>query len=195
MRRTRDRDAHAAAIEAVVGGRHGDPFSFLGMHGPDGRGDMVVRTFQPDATAVTVIDLRSGTETGRLERVHAAGFFEGAAGRGGRYPYRLRVEYASGAIEVEDPYRFAPILGDVDIHLLAEGTHLQLHDKLGAHPMTVDGVAGVAFALWAPNARRVSVVGDFNQWDGRRHPMRLRHGPGVWELFIPGLAPGGHSQY
>ncbi len=88
------------------------------------------------------------------------------------------------------PYRFGPVLGEMDEYLLGEGRHLQLYEKLGAHPMVHEGVEGTAFSVWAPNARRVSVVGDFNAWDGRRHPMRKRMGVGIWELFIPGLARG-----
>jgi 1,4-alpha-glucan branching enzyme len=110
------------------------------------------------------------------------------------FVYRLRVTDAAGrAAEVEDPYRFPPSLTDLDLHLLGEGTHYRLYDKLGAHPARVSGVDGYRFAVWAPNARRVSVVGDWNVWDGRRHPMRLHPANGIWELFVPGV--GDHARY
>ncbi len=108
----------------------------------------------------------------------------------GPFRYRLRFRLPAKTIELEDPYRFPPVLGELDVHLMAEGTHLRIYERLGAHPIEIDGVDGVAFAVWAPNAQRVSVVGDFNDWDGRRHPMRKRVEAGVWELFIPGLQGG-----
>jgi len=109
-------------------------------------------------------------------------------GRRGDAGLPLRFRFPGGdEIEREDPYRFLPTVGELDLHLIGEGSHRRLWEVLGAHPRTVDGVAGVAFAVWAPNARRVSVVGDFNAWDGRLHPMRTLGGTGVWELFVPGL--------
>jgi 1,4-alpha-glucan branching enzyme len=114
----------------------------------------------------------------------------------GRFRYRLEAIWPSGDAETyDDPYGFWPTLGELDLHLFAEGRHEHIYDKLGAHPLEVDGTAGVAFALWAPNARGVSVVGDFNYWDGRRHPMRRLGGSGVWELFVPGLAPGARYKF
>ena len=109
---------------------------------------------------------------------------------GGRFPYRLLVEADGTERSIDDPYSFPPILGEMDVYLIAEGRHLRLDEKLGAHPMTMQGVAGVGFTVWAPNAVRVSLVGDFNGWDGRRHPMRLRAECGVWEIFMPGLTEG-----
>ena len=112
-------------------------------------------------------------------------------GRSQLFGYRLQVTDASGQVrEFEDPYSFWPILSDFDLHLFSEGTHLKAYEKLGAHITEIGGTAGVAFAVWAPNARRVSVVGDFNSWDSRRHPMRWRPTGGIWELFIPGLGEG-----
>src|SRR5215472_16183079 len=108
--------------------------------------------------------------------------------------YRVRARYGERQLEIEDPYRFPPILSDFDLYLLGEGTHVHLYEKLGAHPMALDGVAGVAFAVFAPNARRVSVVGDFNGWDGRRHAMRVR-GNGFWEIFVPEARPTHHYKY
>ncbi len=111
-----------------------------------------------------------------------------------RARYRLRARFGDNVVELEDPYRFPPVLSDFDLYLLGEGNHLKLYDKLGAHPMTMDGVDGVAFVVWAPNAQRVSVVGDFNFWDGRRHAMRVR-GNGYWEIFVPGARAGDKYKY
>ncbi|MEK0082114.1 1,4-alpha-glucan branching protein GlgB [Geminicoccaceae bacterium SYSU G07066] len=180
--------ADPGAVQAIVEGRHGDPFAVLGMHG-GGDQPLVVRTFQPGARTVRVLmDERLVTE---LERTHPAGFFEGPIPRHReRFAYRLRVGWSDGDRDIEDPYRFPPVLGDMDVYLLAEGTHLRLYEKLGAHPRELEGVSGTSFAVWAPNASRVSVIGDFNGWDGRRHPMRKRVEAGVWEIFLPGVEPG-----
>jgi 1,4-alpha-glucan branching enzyme len=189
--KTREGSVDPAAIEALVRGDHDDPFGVLGPH-PDGAGGLVVRTLQPHAGRVWLIDAESGRSAGEMSRVHADGLFvaqvpEHAA----PFPYRLRLEVGGGAtVETDDPYRFPPILGEMDAYLIAEGNHLRLYDKLGAHPMELEGVAGIAFLVWAPNASRVSVVGSFNSWDGRRHAMRKRVECGVWELFVPGIDRG-----
>jgi 1,4-alpha-glucan branching enzyme len=133
-----------------------------------------------------------------MEAVHEDGFFEAVLPRGtAPFPYRLRVRWpgAEEPVETADPYAFAPLIGDFDLYLLGEGTHLRLWEVLGARPMEVDGVPGVRFAVWAPAARRVSVVGEFNQWDGRRHPMRLHPAQGVWEIFVPGVEAGAVYKY
>ncbi|EME70890.1 glycogen branching enzyme [Paramagnetospirillum caucaseum] len=175
--------------DAIARGRHGDPFAVLGPH--EVKGGTVIRTFQPQAESVFV--LAAGGET-EMRRVHPDGLF--AVKLKGASAYRLRVlRHDGGVEEVDDPYRFPPVLGDLDLHLLREGTHLRTFEKLGAQVRAVDGVAGVDFAVWAPNAARVSVVGDFNGWDGRRHPMRLRHEAGIWEIFIPGLGQGAIYKY
>ncbi len=180
--------ADPAAVAALVEGHHGDPFGLLGMHGGGGQ-PLVVRVFRPGARAVRV--LMGERLVAELEETHPAGFFEGLIPRHReRFPYRLRIGWPYGDELAEDPYRFPPVLGDMDVYLLAEGTHLRLYERLGAHPRTIEGVEGTAFAVWAPNASRVSVVGEFNGWDGRRHPMRKRVECGVWELFLPGVAPG-----
>jgi 1,4-alpha-glucan branching enzyme len=181
----------AATIRALVEGEHGDPFAVLGphtVHTPDGAA-AVVRALVPGATAVRL--RRAGAATVPMERLHPAGLFEVVL-PGPRPPsdYRLEVERDGHRTERDDPYRFPSLLTDFDRHLLAEGTHYHAHDKLGAHPTEIDGVVGVTFAVWAPGARRVSVVGDFNGWDGRCHPMRLHPGNGVWEIFVPALGEG-----
>jgi 1,4-alpha-glucan branching enzyme len=169
-------------IEALVAGRHGDPFALLGPHGEE------LRSFQPGARSVTVLAREGGGELGRLDCVHPAGLFAGRVAR--QVPYRLRIAWPGTVQETEDPYSFGLLLGELDLHLFAEGRHFEMSRVFGAQAMVLDGVSGVRFAVWAPNARRVSVVGEFNGWDGRRHPMRLRREAGVWELFIPRLRPG-----
>jgi len=194
MTRAARQAADRPEIAAIVRGDHGDPFSVLGLHRQGGDGALVARTFQPQASGVAIVDLGSGRAT-PLNRIHPEGFFEGVVGRGAPFAYKLRVTADGGEADLDDPYRFPPLLGEMDVYLLAEGTHLHAYDVLGAHPRRLEGVDGVAFAVWAPNARRVSIVGPFNNWDGRRHPMRLRHECGIWELFVPGLAPGALYKY
>ena len=172
-----------------------DPFAVLGMHVEAGAG-VVVRSFQPDAESVEVLDAASGRRVATLERIDAAGLFAGTvARRKNPFAYRLRVRYAGTVVELDDPYRHASSLGELDLHLLGEGRHWRAFEALGAHCLRLAGSDGVRFAVWAPNARRVSVVGDFNRWDGRRHPMRFHPGSGCWELFIPGLAEGALYKY
>ena len=181
-------------IEALVTGQHGDPFSVLGPH-PDGDERLTVRAFLPEARTVAVVP-RDGSGTPHpLRPVHPAGLWEGTLPATLR-AYQLRVTDHEGRVsEIEDPYRFPSTLSDYDLHLLGEGTHYRVYDKLGAHQTRVDGVDGVIFAVWAPNAKRVSVVGDWNAWDGRRHPMRLHPGNGIWELFVPGVAEGARYKF
>ena len=174
------------AVEALVQGRHGDPFAILGRH--EIGGTNVVRVLLPGATAVEVLDRDGDAVIAPMEKVLGGGLFAADIGRRGSY--RLRITWSDAVQETEDPYSFGPLLGDLDLHLISQGTHYDLGRALGARPMKVGGVSGVRFAVWAPNARRVSVVGDFNAWDGRRHPMRLRPSAGVWELFVPRLGPG-----
>ncbi|MBI2236425.1 MAG: 1,4-alpha-glucan branching protein GlgB [Magnetospirillum sp.] len=177
--------------EAIVAGSHGDPFAVLGPH-PVKEG-MAVRSFQPQASRLWVVGPAGEVEA---ERVHPDGLFAARVGPATAGLYRLKLEYPDGRIEtVDDPYRFPPVLGELDVHLLSEGSHRRTFEKMGAHVVRVDGVDGVNFAVWAPNAKRVSVVGDFNGWDGRRHSMRLRHEAGVWEIFVPGQGQGVHYKY
>ena len=186
---------------ALCRAEHADPFAVLGMH-EDSKGRLWVRTLQPGADSVTVVKAEDGAEVMALPQRKidglgsASGFFEGALPPGNRpFRYRLKIAWPHGLQEIADPYSFPAILGDLDVWLLAEGSHLRPFERLGAHPREIDGVAGTVFAVWAPDAQRVSVVGDFNGWDGRRHPMRLRRECGVWELFIPGVARGACYKY
>ncbi|MGE3932457.1 MAG: 1,4-alpha-glucan branching protein GlgB [Rhodospirillaceae bacterium] len=177
-------------IDAIVAGEHDDPFAVLGPHAD--KAGIVIRAFLPGARSVHAVPMHGEEAIAELSPLHPAGFF---AARSPTRDYRLRIDWTGHPVVLHDPYRFAPVLGDVDIHLLAEGTHLETYNRLGAHPAVFDGVPGTTFAVWAPNASRVSVVGDFNQWDGRRHPMRLRHGCGVWDIFLPGVGPGDRYKY
>jgi 1,4-alpha-glucan branching enzyme len=187
--------AYPSDVEAIVRGRHGNPFAVLGMQG-GGQHPIAVNAFVPQAGTVQVVDFATGEVVASLTRIHPEGFFSGFVdGRSERFRYRFRMSAGDFQWEAADPYGFPPILGDLDEYLLGEGRHHNQYEKLGAHPRTIDGVEGVTFAVWAPNAQRVSVVGDFNAWDGRRHPMRKRIGVGVWEIFIPELPPGTVYKY
>jgi 1,4-alpha-glucan branching enzyme len=180
-----------ASVWALTEGRHADPFSILGQH-PIGQGS-ITRVFMPGATSVELLTRETGSHLTRLELVHAGGLFAGYLDH--MTAYKLRITWPDAVQETEDPYSFGLLLGDLDLHLIGQGTHYELSHVLGAQAMTIDRVPGVRFAVWAPNARRVSVVGDFNSWDGRRNPMRLRPGAGVWELFVPHLGPGDRYKY
>ena len=184
----------ADAYARLMQGDHGDPFSVLGMHRVNRQ--LFVRALLPGAKNVAVIESKTKRRLASLPRVGKSDLFAGAISRRvNPFAYRLRIDWGTHQQELEDPYRFSKILGDIDVWLLAEGTHYRPFEKLGAHPMTIDEVAGVSFAVWAPNARRVSVVGDFNNWDGRRHMMRLRPECGVWEIFVPHMAAGDLYKY
>ncbi|MGV6987883.1 1,4-alpha-glucan branching protein GlgB [Testudinibacter sp. P80/BLE/0925] len=181
-------------IEALLGGRHADPFSVLGMHETDN--GIEVRVLMPDASSISIIDKESQQEIVEMERLHDDGFFAAVIPkRHDFFTYQLNVFWGNENQILEDPYRFRPILSDLDNWLLAEGTHYRPYEKLGAHFTEIEGVAGVNFILWAPNAKRVSVVGDFNFWDGRRHPMRFHPENGLWEIFIPQVALGSLYKY
>jgi 1,4-alpha-glucan branching enzyme len=170
----------------IAGACHGDPFSVLGPHRV--AGGLAVRAFVPGAERVQA--LRTGGDF-ELEPRGGDGFFEGfLPGEENLFAYRLRAGNAGGSWEFSDPYAFGPVLGPLDDHLLVEGTHRQLYERLGAHPMTHEGSDGVLFAVWAPQAQRVSVVGDFNHWDGRRCQMRKRIDSGLWEIFVPDAGVG-----
>ena len=179
-----------AEARAVCAGTHRDPFAVLGGH--QKKAGYVICAFDPGAEAMTAVT-GDGLEAEMSPVVGAPGVFVGTLDR--KTPYRLRGSSGDRSWEFEDPFRFGPVLGALDEYLIAEGTHRRLWQGLGAHVMTHEGVDGVHFAVWAPDARRVSVVGPFNQWDGRRHPMRRRGSTGVWEIFLPELSDGATYNY
>jgi 1,4-alpha-glucan branching enzyme len=181
----------AESAWALAHAAHNNPFAVLGPHDtPDGR---VIRALLPGATKVEVLRHSDGAVLAPLEWRPEYGLFESLIQDRGLY--RLRIFWPDAVQETEDPYSFGLLLGDIDLHLFNEGRHFGLAHCLGAQVMTIDGVSGVRFAVWAPNARRVAVVGDFNSWDRRRHPMRVRYGAGIWELFVPRVAPGSKYKF
>jgi len=172
-----------AAIDALLAGTHADPFALLGLHeGPEGT---FARAILPGAARAEAHSL-AGEPLGKLVQTDPRGLFEGSVS-GPRQPVRYRCGAGDAEWWVTDAYSFGPVLGPVDDFLIAQGTHQRLFDKLGAHLIDHEGASGVHFAVWAPNASHVSIVGDFNDWDARRHPMRLRADIGVWELFVPDI--------
>ncbi|ATE65096.1 1,4-alpha-glucan branching protein GlgB [Rhizorhabdus dicambivorans] len=173
-----------AEIAALARGTHGDPFAVLGVH-PADKG-LIARAFIPGAESAEALTL-AGKLAGRLARIDRAGLFEGPLNIRKAQPLRYRAANADGEWIVADAYSFGPVLGPMDDYYIAEGSHLRLFDKMGAHKLRHEGADGVHFAVWAPNAKRVSVVGLFNQWDGRRHVMRLRRDTGIWEIFVPDI--------
>ena len=183
-------DSEVAAIRAA---RLDDPFAVLGPH--EVEGGLAIRAFAPHAETLQARDL-DGQLIATLDRRGADGVFEGLAeGRSAPIAYRLHATNAGGAWDFDDPFRFGPLLGPLDDYLLLEGTHRELYARLGAHLIRHEGSEGVSFAVWAPNARRVSLVGDFNDWDGRRSAMRKRIDSGLWEIFIPDLGEGAVYKY
>ncbi len=181
-------------VEAIVGGYHGDPFRILGPHMVEpGDPDLgwKVQAFAPQAKSLEILIDKVAQP---MTKEHPTGFF-GVKLDSNPGPYRFRARLWNGAIaEFDDPYRFPPLVSDFDLHLHAEGTNYEAYNMLGAHCTESEGVAGVRFTVWAPNAEVVTVVGDFNAWDERRHPMRLRSA-GVWEIFLPGVGDGAHYKY
>lgn len=177
----------------LIEARHNDPFRLLGVHRE--KNQWLARVFRPGAAEVTLID--SKKQRLPLKRAHEAGLFEAALEGGGEHSdYLLEFSDGNGDVRTErDPYSFGPVLGEMDVYLFNEGTHYEIYRKLGAHVREVDGVQGVHFAVWAPNAQRVSVVGDWNQWDGRIHPMRKLIPSGVWEIFLPDVGQGAHYKF
>ncbi len=187
-----------AEIEQIVHGEHRDPFHVLGAHlvRVAEKPAVAVRAYLPQAASAQVLSGELGKAV-TMTNLRNSGFFEALVeGRDRLFTYKLRLTGPDGrAWEIHDPYSFWPVLSDFDEHLFSEGKDLRTYEKLGAHPMVRGGVPGVFFAVWAPNASRVSVVGDFNSWDGSRHPMRSRGLTGLWELFIPGLVEGDKYKY
>jgi 1,4-alpha-glucan branching enzyme len=175
-------------LERLVGGVHHDPHSILGSH-PTADGRTVIRTLRPEASAVTAI---IGDERAPLQRLHDGVF--GGIVEGAPTDYRLEVRYGDETFVVDDPYRWLPTLGDIDLHLISEGRHENLWRVLGAHVRNYDtpggAVTGTSFAVWAPNSRGVRIAGDFDYWSGRAFPMRSLGSSGIWELFVPGVGDG-----
>ncbi|MFN7102745.1 MAG: 1,4-alpha-glucan branching protein GlgB [Pseudorhizobium sp.] len=182
----------SSEIEAILEGRHANPFAVLGIHQLPG--GYHVRCFIPGAEAVDAFAL-DGTLLGELKQRHEAGFFEGPVTADNLRPIRYRARRGDDEWAVTDPYSFGPVLGPMDDYFVREGSHLRLFDKMGAHPIRHEGIDGFHFAVWAPNARRVSVVGDFNNWDGRLHVMRLRVDTGIWEIFAPDVPVGSSYKF
>ena len=178
-----------SVINQFFDGTHSDPFSVLGMHETDN--GIEIRALLPDACRVSVIDKENQDTVCELDCLDDRGFFAGVVPQTHDFfAYQLQVYWGKESQILEDPYRYHPMINDLDEWFLAEGSFLRPYEVLGAHFIECDGVSGVNFRLWAPNAKRVSVVGDFNYWDGRRHPMRLHPASGVWELFLPKVALG-----
>jgi 1,4-alpha-glucan branching enzyme len=189
----------AATVESLATGMHADPFAVLGPHQvrQNGASGLAVRTVRPDAASVAVVERATG-RTVVMERLHPegvfSGFIEGATREG--FDYRYRITWPDGnESELDDPYRYGPVLTDFDQHLFAEGTHVRAFNRLGARAVQHGYRSGVHFAVWAPNAARVSVVGDFNGWDGRVHPMRTLFPSGLWEIFVPDLGIGDRYKF
>jgi len=182
-------------LDALLGAHHGDAFAVLGMHRAGEA--LVVRILRPDAREVVVESLADPTRRYPAIRFHDAGYFEALIGDATeRFDYQLRFTGHNGDEWTDhDPYSYGQLLGPLDLHLFAEGNHWQLYEKFGAHLAEFGGVWGCFFTVWAPNAQRVSVVGDWNNWDGRFHPMRKHPSAGAWEIFIPGIREGAHYKF
>jgi 1,4-alpha-glucan branching enzyme len=179
-------------MHRLLNAEHDDPFSLLGLH--ETGGQWLVRAFRPDAKELTVIDRYNSTRRFPGDRIANEGLFEvRLTGVTSAFDYLLEIVTWSGEIlKISDPYSYGPILGELDMHLFKEGNHYDIYKKLGAHLTEINGHPGATFAVWAPNAQRVSIVGDFNGWDGRCHPMRKRIEAGIWEIFIPGTTESTH---
>ncbi|MCA9889977.1 MAG: 1,4-alpha-glucan branching enzyme, partial [Anaerolineae bacterium] len=177
---------HQDAMNALVHGDHGRPQDILGPH-PDSDGYVIFRTFQPYASDVK-IHVEGKSRAATMQRIHDVGLYEARVKTDYPVPYVYKITQENGeSYEQHDPYAFGPLLSEFDLYLFSEGKHLRIYEKLGAHLREIDGVKGVNFAVWAPNAQRVSVTGLFNQWDERMHPMVRHENSGIWELFIPEL--------
>lgn len=182
-------------INAVVTGNHGNVFSVLGIHRDKGSKKVFIRAFQPFAASMEVID-PAGNSLGMMTEIDERGFFQINFDCTEDFAYKFRIVNDSGQkYEAEDTYRFPSTIGDIDEYLFSQGNHLQIYKKLGSHLMEINGVKGVAFAVWAPNAKRVSVIGSFNNWDGRIDVMRKHINCGVWDIFIPGLVEGEYYKF
>lgn len=182
-------------IAALLHASHADPFRVLGPHAAGE--DLVIRVFRPEAKEIQVVAANDHGQTFPAERLHIEGLYQATVPNESRdFSYLLKVIAFDGSEQLlRDPYSYGPIMGEIDLHLFAEGNHQKLYDKFGAHLREIGGERGAYFAVWAPNAARVSVVGDFNFWDGRVHSMRMLRPSGVWEIFVPGVKEGAHYKY
>ena len=182
-------------VSRFVGGAHSDPFRVLGPHRVGD--DLEIRVFRPDARKIEIVLDQHPEEPIAAQKIQQDGFFCATVRNATRdLPYHLRVTAWDGSHYLtRDPYQYGPIMGEVDLHLFAEGQHWKIYDKFGTHVHTIGDASGVYFSVWAPNAQRVSVVGDFNGWDGRVNPMRKLVGSGVWELFLTGIKQGAHYKF
>src|SRR5438477_11502206 len=185
-------------LRSLVELRHRSPHQLLGMH-PLGEGSgLIARALRPDAAKVEIEPVHEKDKpTIKLKRIPKTDIFEGTTNGANRvYAYDLVVTDHSGKVQrTRDAYSFLPTLGEADLYLFGKGDERRIYDKLGAQLRTIDGVHGASFAVWAPNAQRISVVGDFNNWDGRYHQMRSLGPSGVWEIFVPGIAQGAHYKF
>ncbi|MGB0745231.1 MAG: GlgB N-terminal domain-containing protein, partial [Opitutales bacterium] len=189
-----------AELDSITKVSCAEPHAILGMHphkAKKGKDCLRVCAYLDDAQSCEVVDVEN--EDGQrypLKKISKDGFFEGLLDVAEVFRYRLRIERYNGEIrQFYDPYSFLPTISDDDVYLISEGTDTRIHHKMGAHLREIEGVVGASFAVWAPNAKRISVVGDFNHWDGRYHPMRRIGSSGIWELFIPGLESGMKYKY
>jgi 1,4-alpha-glucan branching enzyme len=181
-------------IRKLLKADYGNPFDFLGPHTVEDH--IIIRAFLPDVKEAWIISDAEDEKHYAMRKIHREGFFEVAIEGKEPFRYRIRIRTRSNEEkEFHDPYSFPPVLTDFDLHLIGEGTHYKNYEKLGSHVRTIDGIRGVHFAVWAPNAKNIGVVGDFNHWDGRCHPMRCLGSSGIWELFIPGLDEGTVYKY
>ncbi|MEW6982830.1 1,4-alpha-glucan branching protein GlgB [Colwelliaceae bacterium 6471] len=183
-------------ISALIDAKHSDVFAVLGMHKHPTKNRLIVRAFLPNADSVSVVERKSSKVVTTLALVNEAGVFEGEIGRRSKvFDYLLRVVYGNETVLLEDPYRYPSLLNSEDLYLFCEGTHEKAYQWMGAHEHHVETVTGTNFVLWAPDASRVSVVGDFNFWDGRRHVMRKHPAAGIWEIFIPNVDTNANYKY
>lgn len=182
-------------ISAIVEGNHGNVFAVLGIHRNKGTKKVFIRAYQPFASSIEVVD-KQGVSLGQMKKIDERGFFQINFDKTEDFVYHFRIINDKGHVyEAEDTYRFPATIGDIDEYLFAQGNHRDIYKKLGSHLMEIDGVKGVAFAVWAPNAKRVSVIGSFNNWDGRINVMRKHVNCGVWDIFIPGLVEGEYYKF
>ena len=181
-------------IDSFLHAQHADPFGFLGMHSDPDTGYLTVCTYQPYATSVKLVSKANNKTVAVMNHIKN-GFFVAETRRKKHFPYHFNITYGQYQTDVEDTYRFGSVLGEFDLYLLGSGGHKHLYQILGAHTREMDGVSGASFVVWAPHAARVAVLGDFNDWDNRRHVMRKHHDAGYWDIFVPGVTEGANYKF